>query len=163
MDWTEEKVIRLRTLVAQNLSSKQIAEKLGGGITRNAVIGKAHRLGLRFKGRAHQSRKQPPRKKKPPQAISPSSDAPLKCESKNNVKPVRKRKSAPNLPDVPQKHTLKLVQGDSPLFFGVGKVPLVDLTNKTCKWPIGGGFCGSLAEGGSSFCTRHANVASSRA
>jgi GcrA cell cycle regulator len=45
MFWTEERVAALQQLWAQGLSASQIAERLGS-VTRNAVIGKAHRLGL---------------------------------------------------------------------------------------------------------------------
>lgn len=45
MSWTEENIAALRQLWAQGLSASQIAERLGA-VTRNAVIGKAHRLGL---------------------------------------------------------------------------------------------------------------------
>mgnify|MGYP001307963677 CR=1 FL=1 len=45
MDWTEERIDLLRRLWGQGQSASQIAEQLGG-VTRNAVIGKAHRLGL---------------------------------------------------------------------------------------------------------------------
>lgn len=45
MTWTSEKVDSLVRLWSQGLSARQIADKLGG-VTRNAVIGKAHRLNL---------------------------------------------------------------------------------------------------------------------
>ncbi len=45
MEWTEERTTLLRTLWLQGQTASQIAERLGG-VTRNAVIGKAHRLGL---------------------------------------------------------------------------------------------------------------------
>ena len=45
MTWTSERVDRLVRLWSQGLSARQIADKLGG-VTRNAVIGKAHRLSL---------------------------------------------------------------------------------------------------------------------
>jgi len=45
MSWTEDRVGQLRELWSQGLSASQIAERLGG-VTRNAVIGKAHRLAL---------------------------------------------------------------------------------------------------------------------
>lgn len=45
-DWTEERVSKLKTLWMQGLSCSQIARQLGGGITRNAVIGKRMRMGL---------------------------------------------------------------------------------------------------------------------
>ena len=46
MHWTTERVDLLTRLWAEGLSARQIAMKLGGGVTRNAVIGKAHRLNL---------------------------------------------------------------------------------------------------------------------
>ncbi|MFZ2868729.1 GcrA family cell cycle regulator, partial [Zavarzinia sp.] len=45
MSWTDERIATLRDLWEQGLSASQIATKLGN-ITRNAVIGKVHRLGL---------------------------------------------------------------------------------------------------------------------
>jgi GcrA cell cycle regulator len=45
MEWTEDRVDTLKSLWGQGLSARQIAETLGG-VTRNAVIGKAHRMGL---------------------------------------------------------------------------------------------------------------------
>ncbi|MGE0714831.1 MAG: GcrA family cell cycle regulator [Alphaproteobacteria bacterium] len=45
-DWTETAVETLRDAWARGLSASRIAERLGGGATRNAVIGKAHRLKL---------------------------------------------------------------------------------------------------------------------
>ncbi len=45
MQWTPERVEALTRLWAEGLSARQIAQKLGG-VTRNAVIGKAHRLNL---------------------------------------------------------------------------------------------------------------------
>ena len=45
MSWTDERVELLKKLWADGLSASQIAAELGG-ITRNAVIGKVHRLGL---------------------------------------------------------------------------------------------------------------------
>jgi GcrA cell cycle regulator len=46
MGWTEERIALLQKLWLQGQTASQIAEQLGGGVTRNAVIGKAHRLGL---------------------------------------------------------------------------------------------------------------------
>ena len=45
MSWTEEKVAKLKTLWGKGNTASQIAEILGG-VSRNAVIGKAHRLNL---------------------------------------------------------------------------------------------------------------------
>ena len=58
MAWTDERVELLKKLWAEGLSASQIAGRLGGA-TRNAVIGKVHRLGL--SGRATSSRSSSPR------------------------------------------------------------------------------------------------------
>ncbi|PCI62892.1 MAG: global cell cycle regulator GcrA-like protein [Kordiimonadales bacterium] len=47
MAWTEDRIETLRTLWDKGLSASQIAKELGEGVTRNAVIGKAHRLSLK--------------------------------------------------------------------------------------------------------------------
>jgi GcrA cell cycle regulator len=47
MAWTDEKVAALKKHWDEGLSASQIAAKLGDDVTRNAVIGKAHRLGLK--------------------------------------------------------------------------------------------------------------------
>lgn len=46
MAWTDERVEKLRELWDKGLSASQIAKELAEGVTRNAVIGKAHRMGL---------------------------------------------------------------------------------------------------------------------
>ncbi len=69
MGWTEERVAELKKLWAEGHSASQIAKRLGS-VTRNAVIGKVHRLGL--SGRATPSRpvKRPPRLARPkPQQV----------------------------------------------------------------------------------------------
>ena len=47
MAWTDERIAKLSKLWDEGFSASQIAERLGEGVTRNAVIGKAHRLGLK--------------------------------------------------------------------------------------------------------------------
>ena len=46
MAWTDDRVEKLRELWDKGLSASQIAKELAEGVTRNAVIGKAHRMGL---------------------------------------------------------------------------------------------------------------------
>ena len=57
-NWSDDRVEQLKTLWTEGLSASQIARALGG-VTRNAVIGKVHRLGLA--GRASPSRSERPR------------------------------------------------------------------------------------------------------
>lgn len=49
--WTAERIAQLKQLVAEGLSGAQIARRMGAGLTRNAVIGKAYRLGLTNRAR----------------------------------------------------------------------------------------------------------------
>ena len=69
--WTEDRVGALKKLWLEGQSASQIAKQLGGGVTRNAVIGKVHRLGL--SGRAAPS--QPARAATTPDAPHRSTSA----------------------------------------------------------------------------------------
>src|SRR5438874_4887521 len=64
MSWTDERVELLKKLWADGLSASQIAAELGG-ITRNAVIGKVHRLGLAGRAKSPSSSSPRPRKARP--------------------------------------------------------------------------------------------------
>jgi GcrA cell cycle regulator len=71
MSWTDERIERLKELWSKGMTASQIAEELGG-FSRNAIIGKAHRLGL-------QSRPSPVKPNDPPptaQAAGPAAVAP---------------------------------------------------------------------------------------
>ena len=74
MSWTDERVSTLKKLWLDGLSASQIAKQLGG-VTRNAVIGKVHRLGL--SGRAAPSQPSRPVFKAPRPARPARSDRPL--------------------------------------------------------------------------------------
>src|ERR1700689_3208048 len=73
MSWTDERVEQLKSLWTEGLSASQIARTLGG-VTRNAVIGKVHRLGLA--GRAPRPRAERPRLPMAPKAPSIRSHLP---------------------------------------------------------------------------------------
>ena len=89
MGWTDERVELLKKLWLDGLSASQIAKQLGG-VTRNAVIGKVHRLGL--SGRAAPS--QPARPGfKAPRAPRPVS-APAPPETARSSRPTRSSHSA---------------------------------------------------------------------
>ena len=63
MAWTDERVEVLKKLWAEGLSARQIADQLGG-VTRNAVIGKVHRLGLSGRATTSRAKTMRPRKKR---------------------------------------------------------------------------------------------------
>lgn len=58
VDWSDERVDTLSRLWREGYTARQIAEKLGGEVTRNAVIGKANRLGLSKPSKSSVSRQQ---------------------------------------------------------------------------------------------------------
>ncbi len=75
MAWTDERIEKLRKLWDEGLSASQIAAKLGEGVTRNAVIGKAHRLSL--KSRPSPVKKDTDKKKAAPKRVAKKVDKKL--------------------------------------------------------------------------------------
>jgi len=74
MSWTDERIERLKTMWTQGSTASQIAEELGG-VSRNAVIGKAHRLGLESRPSPVKAGEEKERKAKPapaPKAAKPA-------------------------------------------------------------------------------------------
>jgi GcrA cell cycle regulator len=146
MGWTDERVELLKKLWADGLSASQIAAELGG-ITRNAVIGKVHRLGL--SGRAK----------------SPSSAAPRPRKARSSGQMLRVSRPAirgntalaydydlepePELLEIPVEQRKTLLQ----------------LNEHTCRWPVGdpGGsdfyFCGGETATELPYCGYHCRVA----
>ncbi len=152
MSWTEERVEMLKKLWTEGHSASQIANQLGG-VTRNAVIGKVHRLGL--SGRATPSRpvKRPPRLARPkptPQRVERPAVAPAREVAPVKAVPaVVERDNEPLAPAV-------LSNGE--------RANVLNIRESMCKWPIGDpmdkefAFCGRAASGGP-YCAEHAKVA----
>ena len=76
MSWTEERIDRLKEMWSRGMTASQIAEDLGA-VSRNAVIGKAHRLGL-------QSRPSPVKANEPAAAAEPVAEAPPPAPAPRN-------------------------------------------------------------------------------
>ena len=149
MAWTEERVETLKKLWAEGHSASQIANELGG-VTRNAVIGKVHRLGL--SGRATPSRpvKRPPKLARPKPRVQ--ADGTVKAaepKAPASVSPAEKE-AVVSLPPLP------LADGEA--------ATVVTLRDSMCKWPIGDpadpkfAFCGRKATCGP-YCAEHAKIA----
>lgn len=141
--WTDDRVESLKKLWIEGLSASQIAKQLGG-VTRNAVIGKVHRLGLA--GRATPSR--------PAKRPRPASRPRIASSSQNAV--ARPRMApAPYLALVPHLEPLKAEDGSV--------TTVLTLSDSVCKWPIGDptessfAFCGRGAAG--TYCADHAQLA----
>lgn len=153
MGWTEERVAELKKLWAEGHSASQIAKRLGS-VTRNAVIGKVHRLGL--SGRATPSRpvKRPPRLARPKPQHAPRQPA-----ARSGAAAVAREATAP-APHVEAETNVepqRLPNGDM--------VTVLTVKDSMCKWPIGDpaestfGFCGHATVEGSPYCADHARVA----
>lgn len=155
MGWTDERVETLKKLWQDGLSASQIAKQLGG-VTRNAVIGKVHRLGL--SGRATPSKPARPAFKAPrqqrPAAAAPS--APRKIAEPVAVQPVE---PAPPAPVAAQPSPARYVE-EAP-----GTATVLTLGAHMCKWPIGDpssdtfSFCGRRTGHDGPYCNEHARVA----
>ena len=164
--WTEERNELLKKLWADGLSASQIAGRLGG-ITRNAVIGKVHRLGLT--GRATTSRMRSVRaiRRRKPQSSDnlPQRHArrTMACPAAAAVQyklpfPIHLDGGAAGLAPVP---SLVEELNIPPVL----RVNLLDLKECMCRWPIGDPhsedfhFCGRQRGSGSSYCEHHARIA----
>ena len=161
MAWTDDRVATLTKLWADGLSASQIAKQLGG-VTRNAVIGKVHRLGL--SGRAKPSspaRKAAARKTAASKGARGSSASP-----KPKPKTVR-TPSAPRTPRVvakapappPPPPLEAKLQADGSF------ATILTITEHMCKWPIGDPgadnfrFCGRHTDPEEPYCLAHSRVA----
>ena len=153
MSWTEERVEVLKKLWAEGHSASQIAKQLGG-VTRNAVIGKVHRLGL--SGRATPSRpvKRPPRLARPkPRTMPETIAAEAKPEATVEDAPLRSS----------EKSALVSALAPAPVADGEAAT-ILTIRDSMCKWPIGDpadpqfAFCGRRSASGP-YCAEHAKVA----
>ncbi|MCC2114022.1 MAG: GcrA family cell cycle regulator [Hyphomicrobiales bacterium] len=153
MSWTDERVERLKRLWAEGLSASQIAGELGG-ITRNAVIGKVHRLGL--SGRVKTSGTSVPRPRKPRNAATP----------KPSVGPMTVGNTALKADPAPRPQTKPEPAPVEDLVIPISeRATILTLTESTCKWPIGDPgdtdfhFCGRRSDPGVPYCQHHARIA----
>jgi GcrA cell cycle regulator len=153
MSWSDERVELLRKLWQDGLSASRIAAELGG-VTRNAVIGKVHRLGL--SGRAKTPRAAGPRPRKarpslPPRPVARMlGNTALKMEAEALARPRPVRAPAPV----------------EELFIPPDeRATILSLTERSCKWPIGDPsgddfyFCGRQSLTGVPYCEHHARIA----
>jgi GcrA cell cycle regulator len=103
MSWTDERIEQLRTMWTKGMTASQIAEELGG-VSRNAVIGKAHRLGLQSRPspvKANDGEAAPARKPATPRAKPAPAAAPVAPVAKAQPAPARPA-AAPAMPSAPR-------------------------------------------------------------
>ena len=94
MSWTDERIATLKKMWEGGSTASQIAEELGG-VSRNAVIGKAHRLGLKSRPSPVKAND---KKKKAPAKKPPAKPAAKKAAAKPAAKPVAKPAAKPAAP-----------------------------------------------------------------
>jgi GcrA cell cycle regulator len=168
--WTTERVELLKQMWAEGLSASVIAGRLGAGISRNAVIGKVHRLGL--SGRATPARTASPRPRRPRQPSHPGGQSGGQSSGQPSGQPNRTRvfptSGATALK--PQVCQERVVQPD-PDPIRLVDIPkgertnLLMLSDKTCRWPIGEPgtedffFCGMSPRDSTPYCEYHARLA----
>jgi GcrA cell cycle regulator len=188
MSWTDERVETLKRMWGEGQSASQIAKELGG-VTRNAVIGKVHRLGLsnRAGGKDDEDegtptqvaaptavRPEPPPRPEPEapraEAPRPAPAVPVSAPA-TNVTPLPLRKAiVPAGQPLPPQPSLNEISPEAlasvrEVEKRARKLTLMELTERTCKWPIGDPatddfwFCGLPSVPGKPYCEAHVGVA----
>jgi GcrA cell cycle regulator len=166
MSWTDERIEQLKSLWSKGMTASQIADELGG-VSRNAVIGKAHRLGLQSRPSPVKPNEPVAPKARPKAAAQPAAEAPPKAaaapaQPAAAAPPAEPRRPAVDAtPATPQPQIrsigpggfLRQGPGDQqspippapprrlvpakPSAEVADKTSLLDLNEKICKWPIG--------------------------
>lgn len=148
MSWTDDRVATLTKLWADGLSASQIAAELGG-VTRNAVIGKVHRLGLSGRAKPTNTARKPKVTRSSSNSFNAGRKNPRNLPGRTN--PMNARPARPAIEDLEVPVSKKL--------------NLVDLTDKTCKWPDGDPatdnfhFCGNSTKEDTPYCEYHCRMA----
>ncbi len=150
MSWTDERVELLKKLWQDGLSASQIAGELGG-VTRNAVIGKVHRLGLSGRGQPTSSIKR--------QRRTHAHSGGMRRQRTVSVGNLALKSNLELLPDA------DLVPRHNVVVPIARKLSIFQLNEHTCKWPIGDPghddfhFCGHDSLESGPYCEYHAGVA----
>jgi GcrA cell cycle regulator len=151
--WTDERVEALARLWSDGLSASQIAAQLGG-VTRNAVIGKVHRLGLSGRNKAA-ALPQAQKARKPARPTGPAPAPAMPAASFGAPQPV-----ATLEPPAAEQE----LSDDVVIPFSE-RVTIMELRESMCRWPLGDPttpefrFCGQRSPAGVPYCSHHARVA----
>ncbi len=175
MSWTDERVELLKKMWGEGQSASQIAKELGG-VTRNAVIGKVHRLGLSNRtapGAAAAGKAEPKPDPKPKPAAAAPSPAPAPEPKTESAKPPpvpARNKIIPAGQPLPPQPSANEISPEALAKVNevekkAKKLSLMELTERTCKWPVGDPatedfwFCGLPVKAGKPYCEAHVGVA----
>lgn len=160
MAWNDERVELLKKLWSEGLSASQIAGRLGG-VTRNAVIGKVHRLGLSGRATTSRMKSHRPRARVVAAAQAAQQAAnqrrPQKARPATGSSPLRALYQPEAEPFVPSVEELVIPLKE--------RKTIQTLTECSCRWPIGDPqladfhFCGKDKVPGLPYCEFHARRA----
>ena len=160
MEWTDERVELLRKYWSEGLSASRIAAQLGG-VSRNAVIGKVHRLKLSSRGRTTTATT---RQKKTQTAAKPVVKTTVVTRTVTASIGATALQADFDAEPVIQRHIRPVDSGN--VVVPISRhLRLVELTERTCKWPNGDplsedfSFCGNEAGESGPYCTYHARLA----
>ena len=173
MSWNDERVETLKILWNQGLSASQIAGELGHGITRNAVIGKVHRLGLSGRAKVPSAATSRPRKvtRTPSHPMGHSSMTRMKPSMGGNIAGVSMPSMRGSLALSAAMPMMSPIVEYSPAPVEDVVVPmaeritLMELRESTCRWPFGDPsssefrFCGASSPVGTPYCEFHSKLA----
>ena len=153
MSWTDERIELLSKLWLEGSSASQIAAILANGVTRNAVIGKVHRLGL--SGRAKTGTQANTRPK--PKVTRGPSQRPTQPMVRGNTALALQTRPAPAPVQRPTQDVVIPISE---------RVTIMELREAMCRWPIGDPgsvefrYCGSKSPGGGEpYCVPHQRIA----
>ena len=163
MNWTDERVEKLKKLWSEGLSASQIAAQLGG-VSRNAVIGKVHRLNLPGRAKAGGSTTATRAAKRPAATTPRVANFPARTATRTVARAagaalLNEEVEIDGIEEVTVAPSRSVVLPIS------RKLALTELTERTCKWPIGDPlnddfhFCGNESPDNSPYCTYHQRLA----
>ena len=167
VNWTDERVEKLKKLWSEGLSASQIAAQLGG-VSRNAVIGKVHRLSLPGRAKAGGTTASRSQKRATvPTHAGQSRPQATTFAPRTITRTVTRPSGATMLKEEIEVDIMEVMETSSnnvvvPIF---KRVPLIRLTERTCKWPIGDPltpdfyFCGQHSDDGHPYCEFHSRRA----
>lgn len=167
--WTEERVEMLKKRWVEGASAGEIANELGGGVTRSGVIGKVHRLKLAKRKNPTVAAKPKPVKRHgnagQPKAAAIRHNLDARSNQGLAFKIAQARKDgltgAEGMDAVLGKRQLPYVEEVEEGVDVTHLIGLLQLTEHTCKWPQGDplqpafGFCGHPTQSGSPYCSQH--------
>jgi GcrA cell cycle regulator len=159
MAWTDEIVEQLKQHWIDGKSASQIAGLLGNGVTRNAVIGKVHRLGLAGRAKTPSTSVPRPRRLAPP-SVHRVAGPRLSSPAPRMMRGATAFALAPQaLSELESQEEFESVVLPMSL-----RVTIIELKESMCRWPLGDPstsefrYCGSPAACGP-YCTYHGGLA----